>query len=248
MADERKLADAIAWLDHMRAIEAAEQSQYSRALIDKSGRDVQTYAQRVAHMDVLLAAARASLVPREPTIAEMVNRFLAWPLPKDFRPDCGISFDGREDDEWNKNKTWPVGTNLFTADQAREMFEHVMQAAPAVPREGDALAACLERMVQRGIDKSWPNSVMIELSSLVYNKLPCILAALRSADASPPLAVAFERIILWALGEIDDFPDWPSTVTISGNPKYWWRKELRKRYEAALAEQGRTTPAKDRDE
>lgn len=59
-------------------------------------------------------------------IGKMVDRFLNWPLPKDFGPDCGISFDGRKDDEWNKNKTWPVGTNLFTADQAKAMFKHAM--------------------------------------------------------------------------------------------------------------------------
>jgi hypothetical protein len=58
---------------------------------------------------------------------EMVSRFLGWQLPKDFSPDCGISFDGRKDDEWNKNKTWPIGTNLLTADQAREMLEHVFE-------------------------------------------------------------------------------------------------------------------------
>jgi hypothetical protein len=60
----------------------------------------------------------------------MVSRFLSWPLPKDFGPDCGISFDGRKDDEWNKNKTWPVGTNLFTADQARAMLEYVLVTPP----------------------------------------------------------------------------------------------------------------------
>ena len=58
-------------------------------------------------------------------IDKMVDRFLCWELPKDFAPDCGISFDGRKDDEWNKNKTWPVGTNLLTAEQARQMFQHV---------------------------------------------------------------------------------------------------------------------------
>lgn len=63
----------------------------------------------------------------QPDIAEMVNRFLGWPLPKDFYPDCGISFDGRKDDEWNKNKTWPIGTNLLTADQAKAMFEHCLR-------------------------------------------------------------------------------------------------------------------------
>jgi hypothetical protein len=58
---------------------------------------------------------------------DMVIRFLMWPLPKDFGPDCGISFDGRKDDQWNKNKTWPVGTNLFTADQARAMLKYVIE-------------------------------------------------------------------------------------------------------------------------
>jgi hypothetical protein len=57
---------------------------------------------------------------------EAVSRFLAWPLPKDFYPNCGISFDGRKDDEWNKNKTWPIGTNLLTAEQATAMLKHVL--------------------------------------------------------------------------------------------------------------------------
>lgn len=58
-------------------------------------------------------------------IDQMVDRFLCWELPKDFAPDCGISFDSRQDDELNKNKTWPVGTNLLTAEQARQMFQYV---------------------------------------------------------------------------------------------------------------------------
>lgn len=58
---------------------------------------------------------------------EMVNRFLSWALPKDFGPDCGISFDGRKADQWNPNgKGWPIGTNLLTAVQARAMLEHVL--------------------------------------------------------------------------------------------------------------------------
>ena len=63
---------------------------------------------------------------------EMVDRFLSWALPKDFAPDCGINFDGRKDDEFNKNKQWPIGTNLFTATQAREMLEHALGAPTAV--------------------------------------------------------------------------------------------------------------------
>ena len=54
---------------------------------------------------------------------EMVDRFLSWTLPSDFSPDCGINFDG---DRCNKNKCWPIGTNLLTAEQARKMLEHVL--------------------------------------------------------------------------------------------------------------------------
>lgn len=64
------------------------------------------------------------------SLDKAVNRFLAWPLPKGFAPDCGISFDGRKDDEWNKGKSWPIGTNLFTADQAKAMFLHCVSLPP----------------------------------------------------------------------------------------------------------------------
>jgi hypothetical protein len=55
----------------------------------------------------------------------MVNRFLCWPLPKTFSPDCYIRFD-RELMERQTAPSWPVGTNLFTADEARAMLEHVL--------------------------------------------------------------------------------------------------------------------------
>ena len=52
----------------------------------------------------------------------MVNRFLTWKLPEDFAPDGGISF-GPLPYQTHSNPHWPTGTNLLTADQAREMFE-----------------------------------------------------------------------------------------------------------------------------
>lgn len=54
-------------------------------------------------------------------IDKMVTRFLSWKLPKDFCPDGGMVFiptKGRGYD----TPFWPVGTNLLTADQARQMF------------------------------------------------------------------------------------------------------------------------------
>lgn len=55
----------------------------------------------------------------------VVNRFLGWKLPQTFGPDCFVSFD-RE--KAKANQSWPIGTNLLTADEARAMLEHVLDA------------------------------------------------------------------------------------------------------------------------
>lgn len=71
-------------------------------------------------------------------IDKMADRFLSWPLPKGFAPDCGISFI-----ENRSPHCWPVGTNLLTADQAREMIVHMLPGAllewaAATEEEGEA--------------------------------------------------------------------------------------------------------------
>lgn len=77
-----------------------------------------------------LAIAQAAPAAPAPRIASTrsefdlntaVSRFLAWPLPKTFMPDCGVSFT-----KPNHPTSWPVGTNLFTADEAKAMLEHVL--------------------------------------------------------------------------------------------------------------------------
>lgn len=67
----------------------------------------------------------------EPDAKKMVDRFLWWKLPQDFAPDCGITFKPVD-----HPSCWPVGTNLFTADQARQMVEHML--APDQIAEGKA--------------------------------------------------------------------------------------------------------------
>ena len=95
---------------------------------------INTLAHKVDELEAMLEApAMAEQVSA--VTDEMVSRFLAWRLPYDFYPDCGISFDGRKDDGWNKNKTWPTGTNLLTAEQAKAMLAHVLGAAPAAPAQ-----------------------------------------------------------------------------------------------------------------
>lgn len=61
----------------------------------------------------------------------MVIRFLGWPLPKTFGPDCGISFK-----ELGHPHSWPIGTNLFTADEALAMFEYALSTIAQSEGEG----------------------------------------------------------------------------------------------------------------
>ena len=74
----------------------------------------------------------SAMEPSEPNIRDMVDRFLGWPLPKGFAPDCGISFDGAgiDPDAYKDvagyRRSWPVGTNLFTATQAQQMIKHLL--------------------------------------------------------------------------------------------------------------------------
>ena len=65
------------------------------------------------------------------TIDRLVNKFLCWKLPKDFCPDGGIFFKRIPDfPEFNKWEYEPIGTNLFTADQAKAMFEYLLADEP----------------------------------------------------------------------------------------------------------------------
>jgi acetone carboxylase gamma subunit len=65
-------------------------------------------------------------------ITHMVNRFLQWKLPNDFCPDCGIHFDADAAKKLNPNNhTYePIGTNLLSADQAKEMVRFMIEGLP----------------------------------------------------------------------------------------------------------------------
>lgn len=76
-----------------------------------------------------LAGVANALFSEVKVTDDMVSRFLAWPMPYQFTPDCFVAFD-REKAE--ACKSWPTGTNLLDAIQARAMLEHVLAAAPVV--------------------------------------------------------------------------------------------------------------------
>lgn len=66
-------------------------------------------------------------------IKHMVDRFLMWKLPEHFNPDDGISFDrvASRGTPYEFVRT-PVGTNLFSAEQATAMVRHMIEGLPNV--------------------------------------------------------------------------------------------------------------------
>lgn len=69
----------------------------------------------------------------EDQIKHMVDRFLQWRLPDDFNPDCGISFKKTYNEGLGpeyEGKYEPVGTNLFSAEQAKEMVKYMLEGLP----------------------------------------------------------------------------------------------------------------------
>ena len=68
-------------------------------------------------------------IDRKAFIKIMVDKFLCWKLPEHFRPDAGISFTPEYNVEYMAAqgkppcRHEPVGTNLFSADQAEQMFD-----------------------------------------------------------------------------------------------------------------------------
>ena len=69
-------------------------------------------------------------------IKEITMRFLRWPLPDDFSPDCGISFEPmRNVGTRYEGRHEPVGTNLLNYSQAEAMVRHILSVEPLV-KEG----------------------------------------------------------------------------------------------------------------
>ncbi len=73
------------------------------------------------------------------TIKALVNSFLSWKLPARFSPDGGIKFTLLP--HLHDTHQWPIGTHLFTADQAEEMIKHILNNAPTIESDsGEAVA------------------------------------------------------------------------------------------------------------
>ena len=88
-------------------------------------------------------------------IKTAVDRFLGWKLPEGFSPDCGIEFKRFVKNlDGSLNRIEPVGTNLFTAEQAQEMFEHCLRGL--LPLEADAYVFLYNDKTQ---ELCWPDEI-----------------------------------------------------------------------------------------
>ncbi len=95
-------------------------------LLRHLGLDPQTYRTdggAINRMKVKAALAHPDEYPRMGSMDAMVNRFLTWPVPASVYPDGTPGQPGR------------TGTNLLTADEARQMLEHVVGTPPAAQRQ-----------------------------------------------------------------------------------------------------------------
>lgn len=86
-------------------------------------------------------------------IKHLVDRFLAWKLPDDFRPDGGVEFDADAAKKLNPiNRRYePYGTNLLDARQAEAMIRHIIEGMPGVDQVGAAEAE-VGRYIYRRIE------------------------------------------------------------------------------------------------
>lgn len=92
-----------------------------------------------------------------PNIDEIVSRFLSWKLPKDFNPDANINFYRQHEHD---SPHYPVGTNLFTAEQAKEMFRNVLAGAHVelhtTPQQPQSVADALEEAAKIILERKQP--------------------------------------------------------------------------------------------
>ena len=110
-------------------------------------------------------------------IQHMVNRFLGWRLPEDFKPDGGISFTptfnvGTPFQSWHQ----PSGTNLLNASQAEAMIRHLIEGVVGdkiTLRPEVAWFAEQMELVLRANDHKpgWQNDAPVDLLKRLYEEV-----------------------------------------------------------------------------
>lgn len=94
------------------------QNLIAKAAAAEKSEDAMRFSQAANNAANARIAECSVPVTSEYRIKQMVDRFLAWPLPGDFSPDGGISVTG--------DSIEAVGTNLLTGVQAEAMIRHIL--------------------------------------------------------------------------------------------------------------------------
>lgn len=139
-------------------------------------------------------------------INEMVNRFLGWKLPKDFFPDCGISFDGRGPDARGYDRGWPTGTNLFHAGQAKEMFQYCLGVTKPSHAPATGPADCFGIRYVDPSDGHIAWDYCCADREVANERINDMIQRYVDAGEKPP---AFELVPLRALTKSEQPPDLP---------------------------------------
>lgn len=112
-------------------------------------------------------------------IKHMVNRFLGWRLPENFRPDCGIQFDADAAKKLNprNGRYEPTGTNLFDVIQAETMVRNMIEGLPdakiarlrKIEAAADALSAAMVDSEEHGADYDLVDEQWIALTAALQS-------------------------------------------------------------------------------
>ena len=116
-------------------------------------------------------------------LSKLVDRFLGWKIPQTFGPDCYINFDK---ETAVKNNGWPIGTNLLTAVEAKEMLEYLAANNPMFTEylKGTGVSLYTYNAKVTKIVDGDTVDVLVDLGFEVYKKVRCRLAGINAPEMS----------------------------------------------------------------
>lgn len=126
---------------------------------------------------------------------KLVDRFLGWKLPDTFGPDCYISFDR---DTANKNNGWPVGTNLLTAIEAKEMLKYISSGIPVLSdylNSNDSFLYTYNAKLIKIVDGDTLD-VIVDLGFDVFKKIRCRLANINAPEMNTDAGKASKQYLV----------------------------------------------------
>ena len=171
------------WHDEWRADVAKKLSGLQRSMDSLKGRGDYYMAHEhiVSVLQSCIAAidgARVSEKDAPAVTTEMVDRFLSWPLPESVCSDGCVT-----ERDYCTKRGYPrgarSGTSLLTADEARQMLEHVLRGTP--------VSAIATRAVEGHCGTRWEVGADGNLVTLSFDSLTNMeefLKSLRRSDST----------------------------------------------------------------